>query len=319
MYSLFDYGRMVGDRVRMDAYARAIAQLVRPGDVVVDLGAGTGVCALLAAKAGARHVYAIETNPLVQLGAELASVNGVGDKITWLQQDARLVELPELADVLLADLRGVLPLYQGNFAIVADAVTRFLKPSARLAPLRDHLYCAPVSTARVARELWGAYVDAPCGLDWSPILRQLRAGVKNDRDARLNANDLLAQGQRWATLEYGVLAPAQLKGAFKFVADKAGAFDALAMWFDAELTAEVGFSNAPGSDLLYSRALLPLPRAVAIEAGQVIDAHVWVHETRDETAWSWHVRAANFEHRASFLDGALRREVQGPSAPLKHV
>ena len=56
MYGLSDYARMVADEVRMATYARALADAVRPGMVVADIGAGTGVLALMAAKLGARRV-----------------------------------------------------------------------------------------------------------------------------------------------------------------------------------------------------------------------------------------------------------------------
>ena len=48
------------DAVRLDAFSRAIAEVVRPGHVVVDLGSGTGVLGLLACRAGASRVYSVD-------------------------------------------------------------------------------------------------------------------------------------------------------------------------------------------------------------------------------------------------------------------
>jgi predicted RNA methylase len=48
MYSLRDHGKMISDLGRFGAYVQAIAAAVRPGDVVVEIGAGTGVFSLLA-------------------------------------------------------------------------------------------------------------------------------------------------------------------------------------------------------------------------------------------------------------------------------
>ncbi len=60
---------------RLNEYARAIAASVREGDVVLDLGTGSGLLAVLACQAGARRVYAVESSDAVRLGELVASTN----------------------------------------------------------------------------------------------------------------------------------------------------------------------------------------------------------------------------------------------------
>ena len=80
MYSLHFYGRMIADAPRMDAYAAALRQTVKPDSVVMDLGCGPGVFALLACKLGARRVYAVEPSNVIGLAREAAVANGTGSK-----------------------------------------------------------------------------------------------------------------------------------------------------------------------------------------------------------------------------------------------
>ena len=60
MFTLRNYGEMIDDAVRMDAYVAALRRVVKPGDVVLDIGTGTGIFAVLAARLGARRVFAVE-------------------------------------------------------------------------------------------------------------------------------------------------------------------------------------------------------------------------------------------------------------------
>src|SRR5690349_1041753 len=144
MYSVLDYGRMAADPVRMDAYARAIERAVKPGSVVVDLGAGTGIFSILAARAGAKRVHAIEPNPAVFLVPELARENGVEDRITIHAVPSDEVVLEERADVVISDLRGLLPLHGDNTAALRDARERLLAPGGVVIPERDRLFVALV-------------------------------------------------------------------------------------------------------------------------------------------------------------------------------
>ena len=84
MYTEFEVHRtMICDRVRTDAFRRAIESVVRPGDIVLDVGAGSGILSVFAARAGARRVYAVERTSVAVLAQELAAANGVGDVVQF--------------------------------------------------------------------------------------------------------------------------------------------------------------------------------------------------------------------------------------------
>src|SRR4030081_3870688 len=90
-YALRDYADMIADRERFGAYSEVIAQTVRPGHAVLEIGCGPGVFALLAGRAGARRVYAIESEDVVHFARQLAAANGLADRIEFIQGDSRRV------------------------------------------------------------------------------------------------------------------------------------------------------------------------------------------------------------------------------------
>jgi len=121
VYGIPEYGEMISDGVRMDAYARALRKVVKPGCVVLDIGTGTGVAAMLACQLGARRVYAIEPNDAIFVAQEIAAANGYGATIQFFQALSTEVTLPEPADVIVSDMRGILPLYRNHLVAIADA------------------------------------------------------------------------------------------------------------------------------------------------------------------------------------------------------
>src|SRR6266849_6424007 len=109
MYSLRDFGAMIADAGRFGAYAKAIAAAVRPGDTVAEIGCGPGVFSLLACRAGALRVFAIESDDSIHSARQLAASNGFTDRIEFFQGDSRKTELPERVNVIVSDIRGALP------------------------------------------------------------------------------------------------------------------------------------------------------------------------------------------------------------------
>src|SRR5947209_15717175 len=120
MYSLEGYGKMAADRIRTSAYLTALAKTVKPGSVVVDLGCGPGLFALHACRLGAARVYAIEPSDSIQIARDLAHANGFASRIEFIQELSTHVALPERADLIVADLRGLLPLYCSSLSSMID-------------------------------------------------------------------------------------------------------------------------------------------------------------------------------------------------------
>src|SRR5690349_14652587 len=126
MYNIGDYGQMIADRIRTGAYAAALQKAVNPRAVVLVVGTGTGICALLACQYGARKVYAVEPSDAIAVAREIASANGFSDRIEFIQRDSKDITLPQKADVIVSDMRGTLPLFGTNLVSILDARRRFL-------------------------------------------------------------------------------------------------------------------------------------------------------------------------------------------------
>ena len=126
MYSLHFYGQMLSDRVRTDAYAEALRRAVRPDSVVLDLGCGPGLFALLACKLGARRVYAVEPDNAINIAREAAAANGFADRIEFFQSLSTEITLDEPASIIVSDLRGVLPWFQQHIPSIVDARERLM-------------------------------------------------------------------------------------------------------------------------------------------------------------------------------------------------
>ncbi len=136
--------RMVADRRRTDAFAKAIRAVVKPQDVVLDVGTGTGILAMLAARAGARQVYAIDQAEIAKTAANLVKANGLTDRVKVLQGPAAELELPEKADVLVSEWLGHLAFVEGMLDDVLAARDNNLAEGGRMLPSHVALQLAPV-------------------------------------------------------------------------------------------------------------------------------------------------------------------------------
>ncbi len=314
MYNISGYGDMLADRPRMRAYARALRQRVRAGSVVADIGTGTGIMALLACRYGARRVFAIEPDSAIEVARAAAQDNGCADRIVFFQELSTRVELPEPADVIVSDLRGILPLFEQHLPAIADARRRLLKPGGSLIPLRDTLWAAVIAAPRLYKRLNAPWIAQP----WDLNLHAGQRVVCNTMcKAQARAADLLTLPRQVATLDYSTLEDSRLRAELKAEARRRGTAHGVAVWFDSVLTAGVEFSNAPGAPkMVYGQMFFPFPEpvqtgrgdrwAISLQADLVGADYVWQWESRVHGRGRASVPRAHFR-QSTFWGAPLSR------------
>ena len=125
---------------RLDLYRAAVNKIVRPGDIVLDAGCGTGVLGLLCLQAGAAHVYAVDSSAAIELAREALTRSGWSSRVEFIRGSSFQVDLPQRVDVVICDHVGYFGFDYGLIALLADARKRFLKPGGKLIPGRLKLH-----------------------------------------------------------------------------------------------------------------------------------------------------------------------------------
>lgn len=318
MYSVMSYGHMAADGVRMDAYARAIARTVQPGSVVLDLGAGTGIMSLLAAKAGARKVYAVDVNPAVSLLHDLARENGVSDRIEIHDTSSFELELDEKADVIVSDLRGSLPLKDEHLALIRDARERWLGPLGVLVPAQDRLMVALVESSKLTRDFERALVGfSRRGLSADAARSSMVHSVFVDDAGTVSASDVLSSADCWATLDYATVTSDVFEGTVDLTIRRGGRANALALWFETTVYDDIGYSTGPGHTGAYSRILLPLLEPVDVTAGGRAVVTLRTHARGDRWAWETSLSGPDATSKCHFRQATFLGMPTSPAALLR--
>lgn len=307
MYSIAGHGHMLADGVRMRAYEEALGRTVTPGCTVFDIGTGIGVTAILACRCGAGRVYAVEPGDAIHLAREIAARNGYADRIEFIQGLSTEVTLPRRADVIVSDLRGVLPLFGHHIPALVDARARHLAEGGVLIPAQDTLWAAVVEAPALYDEYTGPWNDSRWRLDLSAARRVVTSGW---RKASVGPDAMLAPPARWVVLDYRTVVSPNVGTTLCWTASRAGTAHGLTAWFDATLVDGVGFSNAPGEpDTLYGRAFFPFADPVVLEAGDVVRVALRAHLVGDDYVWGWNTdvraRGAGAEPKARFRQSTL--------------
>jgi len=290
MYSLRDFGDMIADRERFKAYTRAITEAVRPGDTLLEIGCGPGIFAMLACHAGARRVYAIDSEEIVYFARELATANGLANRMEFIQSDSRKMQLPERVDVIVADIRGALPLFGHATATLEDARQRLLAPGGRLIPQRDMLKAAVIEAHDFYSKLVSPWSTSSVGLILS---RSLPLLLNGSYSTQFMHEQLLTEPQTWAVLDYSVGAKACPAADISFSVTRAGTAHGLCLWFETELFNGIGYSSGPSPrKSVYGQVFLPWLEAVPVQEGQNISLGLHANLIGKEYVWRWETKIA---------------------------
>lgn len=285
-YTAYDYGKMINDKWRMSAYESALKKSINKNSVVVDLGAGTGIFSLLACKYGAKKVYAIEPNPALNIGVKSAKKNGLGDKITFINKSSTDVTLPEKADIIISDIRGMLPLYGNNLDVIMDARDRFLKRNGILIPGKDQIICAVAGAEGLYKNISGVWEQGINGLDLSDGRPVCVNGIYPIGKNRVN---ILTGSKKWLEIDYYKLKRNSFKENLILKSQKTGIAHGIYLWFNSDLTENTRLENSPevkGSKV-YGRGFFPFTHPVRLSVGTRIEIEISASLNFDGYIWAW--------------------------------
>ena len=141
------HATIILDRARNEAYDAALQAAIKPGMRVLEVGAGTGLLAMMAARAGAAEVITCEANPLIAERARvIIAANGYADRVRIIGKHSSELRIGEdlagPADVFVSEIISDALIGEGMLLVAEDVVPRLLKPGAAVIPYRGSVRVA---------------------------------------------------------------------------------------------------------------------------------------------------------------------------------
>ena len=240
------HAAMLNDETRNNAFDQAISRAVTPETRVLDIGTGPGLLAMMAARAGAAQIIACEAvGPLADTACQIVHKNGFADRITVLhKRSTDLVmgeNMPEPADILIAEIVDAGLLNENILATIADARARLLKPDAIIIPQSATVFAVPIECAEIAGE---RVVQTASGFDISPfndLISRLYLQIPLSRyDWRP-----LAQPAELFRFDFRSAEPGDAETAARVIPISDGTAHAVALWFRLALDEDTVIATSP--------------------------------------------------------------------------
>ncbi len=273
---------MLADETRGAAFERAIGSAIRGGEVVADVGAGTGLLSMMACRAGASRVYAVEEAPVIELAKALVRENGYEDRVVFLRGNSRKIDLPERADLVVSETIGTFVFSEDILPTLVDARERFLKSRGVMIPERIKVYLVPVESFREGIGFW----EKPLrGFDFRAGARHVPAGTvvaarKTGRGEFLD-DEQVAYDLEFATAS----ATMEFSRTLEFTSRREGTLHGFFGFWEARLHGEVSLTCGPGAPPVHwPPVLFRLPEGIPVRTGDRISLHF---TRKDRPGWSW--------------------------------
>lgn len=260
---------LIADRVRNEALYAALRSVVRPGvTTVADIGAGTGLLGLIAAKLGAKDVFLYEAAEVAGIAAAVLKRNRARNCHLMPCHSTEMDDPPRV-DVVVSETLGNYALEENIVATLADARKRHLNPGGVVIPSRIRQLVAPVTSERIAREL-AVWDEVGHGIDLAPARTM---SLNNIYVRTLDTTELLPgshAGRLWDEIDLTRETRSTRRGEGRWRIARAATIHGFALWWQAELVPGITLSTAPDAprthwEQLYCPLLEPLRAAAGEE------------------------------------------------------
>ena len=282
---ILDYHRlMLLDEVRTASFLKAILKTVKPGDIVLDMGCGTGILSYFACIAGARHVYAVEQGPILSTAKKICEHNGFQDRVTFLNEWSHKIDLPEKVDVIITETIGNIAFEEGILGWIVDGKNRFLREGGQIIPKKLELVIVTVESHE-----YDEYLDVWKGdlysLDYSPLVKIM---TNNLLWAEFSPKQYLSDPLSMISVDLQREQRTKIQNQTSFEIKRKGTLNGLGGWFKAQLAPGIHISNAPPNRTSsWNQVYFPIQECIPVNVGDRFDVEVGFSQNAAE--WEWKI------------------------------
>lgn len=292
--SLHFHQTLLQDSVRTDSFRKAILNEVKKNDIVLDVGSGTGVLSFFAYQAGAQKIYAIEQEQIIELAKKIAVKNKMDDKIVFIQENSRLVNLSEKVDVIVSECIGYFAFGGNMISAVVDARDKFLKEGGVVIPQSISLFLVPIQSKLHYDNITFWNDTTLDGIKLSSVHTLVsnnvyltnidRESFISDPQKILSINLVNEYPNEMFTInaEFPIKKPCHMHG--------------LCGWFDVGLTKNVFFSTSPANKTtVWRQIFFPLEKEILLTVGSKVSVHLELKRSDDDSCscFNWNVEINN--------------------------
>ena len=240
---------LLSHRSRLSKFQRALQKAVQPESRVVDIGTGTGILALIAARAGAKSVTAVDVNGRsLNYARKAAQINGLSQRVSFVESHFEDYVPEEQADIVICEMLSSMLLIEQQVPACAHAARRVLKPGGIILPASASVYAVPVE----CHSLWERF--NLFDLEFPKIPQTLGKGDAKDlSDAALVAKFNFSSQD----------IPAEVNEMLEFSIVEDGRLHGLAGFFQAHLYEAITL----GMDDGWRELFLPLDEPIEVSKG----------------------------------------------------
>lgn len=306
---------MALDAIRNTAYEAALRRVVTPETVVLDVGAGTGIHGLLAAKLGAKSVYLVEPEDIIAVAEETVRAHGWDDRVHCIHRRMEEVTLPEPVDVIVSVLTGNFLLTEDLLPTLLHARDTALKPGGILIPDVAVMEAVPVSAPHLHRREISAWSDPQVGLDMSAA-RGYAANTVFYRSDELADAVYLAEPRPLHTLDLSKDEYDTLRSTVSYTITQSGECHGWVGWLRIHL-GDAWLSTSPRDPSVHwTPAFLPLDPPVAVKVGERVSFELTRAPHGD---WTWTIESESGRQRHSTFLGTPMKASTVQKADLDYA
>jgi len=272
---------MLKDEVRTRSYMNAIMQNKHlfKDKVVLDVGCGTAILSMFAAKAGAKHVIGVDMSSIIFKAREIVKTNGLSDKITLIQGKMEEIEIPfPKVDIIISEWMGYFLLYESMLDTVLYARDKYLEKDGLIFPDKATIFFAGIEDGDYKEEKIGFW-DNVYGFDYTPLKETALSEPLVDT---VELKTVVTDPSPVLTLDLYTCTVADLAFAadFKLSIKRDDFIHALVSWFDIDFTAchkPIRFSTGPHTKYTHwKQTVFYLKDVLTVQDGEEVSCQLQV-------------------------------------------